>query len=76
MRYGRRSLSGSRSIRSATSRRPDQRSSALLISISRFSTSVTSSDRSTPFYSALPEKYSQTLRSIETGNKTPLPEGM
>ena len=39
---------------------------ASLISISRFSTSVTSSDRSTPRCSAFPEKYSHTPLSMET----------
>ncbi len=45
--------------------------SASLISISRLSTSLKSSASSMPFRSAFPEKYSQTLRAIETGTVMP-----
>ena len=38
--------------------------------MSRFNMSFRSSDRPMPFCSALREKYSQTLRSTETGKKT------
>src|SRR5579863_1267698 len=49
---------------------------ASLISISRLSTSVSSSDKSTPFCSALAEKYCHTLRSMEAGRKTLASGGM
>jgi hypothetical protein len=37
---------------------------------------VTSSDKSTPFVQAFPEKYAHTFRSIEIGMKTFASEGM
>lgn len=40
---------------------------ASIISMSRFNTPLRSSERPIPFRSALREKYSQTLRSIEAG---------
>ena len=43
---------------------------ASLISMSRFSISVTNSDRGMPRCWAFPAKYSQTLRSTETGIST------
>jgi hypothetical protein len=49
--------------------------SASLISMSRLSTSVNSSDKSTPFCSALAEKYCHTLCSMEAGRKTFAPGG-
>ena len=50
--------------------------SASLISMSRLSTSVNSSDKPTPFCSALAEKYRNTLCSMEVGRKTFVPGGM
>ena len=50
--------------------------SASLISMSRLSTSVNSSDKSTPFCWALAEKYCHTLCSMEAGRKTFASGGM
>jgi hypothetical protein len=48
---------------------------ASLISVSRFITSVKSSDNLTPFCSALTEKHARTVRAIAASKKTLAPGG-